>query len=269
MQNMIIVSPLPLVHVSAGGAPNFDVSNGSGVANLAKPSPRSVWQQTAPGFTNISIDLGVDTEWDTVALIGTNASPDAGFGVSGGTHAQGAYDAVVYQPFATNLRAPSAVADPRLQPAVWPGLFHSPEPITGRYIRVSVSQGGAVPLYIGCLVVGKAFTPTWNREWDSGRGLIDTGSRTRLPDGGLAAVDGVAVPTFEWVFGDLTDAELATLWALVRDRRTTRPALVVEDPEVSAGLAERIHYGTFVNIEKYGRRQVGRTRWAFQFEDWL
>lgn len=263
MTNMLIVSP----KTPAGVA----TSRGSGTANLLKASPKSVWLDSLNNGSDASIDLdmGADTSIDTIALVGTNAAAAATCTVTSGTQANNSYTTTVRVPFGTTLRAPSD-APAEFAPVVWPALFYFAEPFVARYIRLSLIQpAGAGALQVGCVLAGAAFKPTWNREWESGRGLLDTGSRTRLPDGGLAAVDGVAVPTFDFVLGDLTDAEVAWLWALKKNRRTTRPALVVEDPDLTAGLAERVHYGTFTAIEAYSRRQVNKSRWAFQFEDWL
>lgn len=264
MSNILIMAPWTPFAVST--------SRGTGTANLLKASPKAVWQDSLNDGSDahINIDLGGDALIDTVALIGTNAAAGAAWAITSGTAVENSYTAsqrtVVPSP---PLRAPSA-APQQFRPVVWPALHVAAAPFTARYIRVYVNQpGGAGAMQVGAVLAGLAFRPTWNKEWESGRGFIDTGTRTRLPDGGLAVVEGVAVPTYQWVLGDLSDDEIELLWALKRDRRTTRPTLVVEDPDATAGLAERIHYGTFTNIEAFSRRQASKSRWACQFEDWL
>lgn len=269
MGNILIVRPIAIGFGVA--APVVAVSRGAGGANLVKMSPRSVWQDSLNDGSpaTLDIDFGGNRMIDTVALIGTNAAAAATWGISSGVSG-GGYGDTARLAGGTALRAPTDVADPDLQPVTWPALFKAASPFSCRYLRISLTQpAGAGALQVGCLATGLAFTPGWNFEDEAEGGFIDTGTRTRMPDGGIATVDGVAVPTWDFTFGDLTDEELAALKALVRNRRTTRPVLVVEDPAATAGLAERIRWCLFTQLQKYGRRAASRNRWSLAVEEIL
>jgi hypothetical protein len=252
----IFVEPFNLS--SGGVAPSYTVSRGTGAANLVENDPREVWVDTgAAGFYQIDIDLGVATDWDTVALVGVTAGSGAAWSIIGGA----TLSSIVYLSAANLLLvSEDGVADSGSS------LFKSAAVINGRYIRVTISPNGAPINSIGRLIVGKSFRPTQPREQGAGRPPLDSGSRTRLDNGGLATVSGHLISGFKWVFGDLDPIDLKRLWGIYRRRRTTEPMLIVEDP--TDGFAESVHYGTFVDLELYERRDQSKSRWAMTFEDW-
>jgi hypothetical protein len=253
MAQMILVEPFALAY--GGALPSYSVSRGAGAANLIEPDPREIWQDVGfAGSYEIDIDLGVATDWDVVALVNVTASVGATWEISGG----GANYLA-----ATAMRLPS---DDGVS-AVGPALYWSPAGHNDRYIRVTVTPGAAPDNSIGYLFVGKSWKPTEPREQGAGRPAVDTGVRTRLDNGGLATVSGNLLSGFKWVFGDLDPADLKRLWGMFRRRRTTEPMLLIEDPAESC--AEGFHYGTFVDLEQYERRDQSKSRWALSFEDWL
>lgn len=256
MAEMILVEPFDLAF--GGAAPNLVVSRGSGGANLLTNDPREVWQDSALGTVTMDIDFGATRSWDTIALINTNGVSTTTLSVTGGS----TLTAATYQA-ATVLRTPSEdVAD-----ATGPGFFYSSTTISGRYIRLTLSNPSGVPLSAGRLIVGKSWKPSYPRETGAGRPPIDTGSRQRLDDGSLAVASGRLVSGFKWVFADLAPGDLKALWGILRRRRTTEPVLLVEDPLPAE--AEGVHYGTFTELESYERRDAEKSRWALNFEDWV
>lgn len=92
-------------------------------------------------------------------------------------------------------------------------------------------------------------------------------SITPIGDGSLSTVAGALINGFKWVFGDLSDAEVDTLWDIVRRRRTTEPVILVEDDNPL--VVERVHYGTLIDLEGYLREDPTKSRWALTLEDWL
>ena len=116
-------------------------------------------------------------------------------------------------------------------------------------------------------MVGNAFRPTFSQEAGSARTPVDSGARQRLEDGGLVTVSGALTSGLKWVFGDLEDGEVKTLWGIMRRRRTTEPVLVIEDE--SNLSADSVHYCTMVDLEGYTRADVSKNRIAMTIEDWL
>jgi hypothetical protein len=257
MAQMIIVEPFALGF--GGAAPSFTVSRGAGAANLIEPDPREIWQDAGyAGTYEILIDLGAVTSWDYIALVNVTAASAATWTISGGaTYGQEQYLAP------TAMRLPSEDGNISSGPArYWSSLGH-----VSRYIRITVIPGAAPANNIGCLVVGKSWMPSMPREQGAGRTPIDTGVRTRLDNGGLATVSGKLLSGFKWIFGDLDPPDLKRLWGIFRRRRTSEPMVLDEDPDEA--VAEALHYGTFVDLEAYERRDASKSRWALSFEDWV
>lgn len=254
MAEMILVEPFALSH--GGAAPSYTVSRGFEAANLITKDPREVWLDDGnAGTYQIDIDLGVATDWDTIALINVRAGNAASMQITGGA----TYAATSY--FNGLLRLPSEDGVSESGPA----RFWSPNVINGRYIRIIGNGNGAPVNSIGRLIVGKSWKPTMPREYGSGRPPVDTGTRTRLDNGGLATVSGHLLSGFRWVFGDLEPADLKRLWGLYRRLRTTEPLLLDEDP--GEAFAENVHYCTFIDLEAYERNDASKSRLAMTVED--
>lgn len=268
MADMIIVEPYALALSASYAlpqaiAPCIYVEGGSSKANLLTDDPRELYIGPAGAASAVYIDLGADREWDTIALINTNGIALSAWGVATGTQAEANYGSTVVITYGDGVfRLPSEDQADLNGPA----FYHSQSVRVSRYIYIAFGHGSGA-LQIGRLVVGKSWKPSLPREPGGGRPPIDTGSRERLPDGGLARVPGSLVSGYQWVFGDLDDADLAKLWGIMRRRRTTEPILLVEDP--GAPVAEGVHYGTFTALERYERSIVSKSRWALTMEDWL
>lgn len=258
MSDMILVEPFALNF--GGAAPTYGVSRGTDGANLIELDPREVFVDTgAAGTYTIDIDLGVATDWDTIALINITAAAGATWSITGGA----TYTTTTYLA-ATAMRL---LSEDGVVISSSPALFVSGATINGRYVRITITPGGAPTNSIGCLVIGRSWKPSMPREIGAGRQPLDTGSRSRLEGGGLATVSGVLTSGFKWVFGDLDDTDLAKLWGIFRRRRTTEPLVLVEDPAVAT--AENVHYCTLVDLEAYERRVATKSRWALTVEDWI
>lgn len=254
MANLLILSPARIASVT--------VNRGTGGGNLLTPDPREVWADSATGNGTIGIDLGAPRAIDTVFL-GHILPPAAGavWAITGGIGSYYETLMAAERP----LRVPDVAGRfPALSHAFW----HGPS-VTVRYLRISIEQpAGALPLTIGVVQAGRAFSPEWNHEWGSGRRPIDTGSATALPNGGFSVIEGVRKSAWHWTLGDLSDAERDTLYELALDRGETKPLLVVEDPASTAGLRRRLHYGKFMQLRQFERLGKNRTRWELQIEEW-
>lgn len=258
MGKLLIVSGRILASVAA-----ISASRGSGVENVLTNDPKEVWTDAAVGSAaNIDIDLGAVRPISTVALCGLyDAAAGATWTISGG--ASGYAETTLKASGA--LRAVDGAVVNNPTHALWNGATFNI-----RYLRISLVQPGGEPvLKLGRVIAGSGFTPTFNKEWGAGRGIVDTGTATRLPSGGIATVEGARFGSYAWTLGDLTDVEVETLYGLQRAHGETLPLLVVEDPDATYGQAERIHYGCLVSLRRFERRSPGRTRWEFTVEEWI
>lgn len=254
----IIVEPFDLAY--GGAAPSLTIDYGDGRPNLVSAQPREIWSTNGTlGYAaTVAIDLGAPRQWDTIALINVTMGQNAKWSMTRGVAAPGenvvqaALPIVLESEDGTSLNGPA--------------LFHAPGGFNSRFINIFLDPANA-PLSVGRVFVGNSWKPTLPREDGAGRLPIDTGTRTELPDGGLATVPGVLRSGFRWVFGDLDHADLKKLWGIVRRRRTTEPVLVVED--VDNAVAEAVHYCTLVDLEAYERRDASKSRWALSVRDWL
>jgi len=132
--------------------------------------------------------------------------------------------------------------------------------------RLGLDQG---TLRVGCFALGRKFQPAYGHEYGSGRAPIDTGSRERLKAGGFGVSPGIVKGSWNWTMGDLSGAEVDRLYEIARGLGETRPVVVVEDPDNTAGLSRRIHWGMFEKLQAYERLDPQNTRWSFNIEDWL
>lgn len=254
MSNLLMLAPTPIILVSA--------SSGSGASNLLTPSPKEVWADTATGTASFSIDFGATVTLDTLFL-GHILPPAAGatWVCYGGI--AGAFEINVFNTLP--LRAvDSAGQFPAMSHALWRG-----SPVNVRYLSLQITQpAGSPTLTAGVLMAGKAFVPLLNQEWGAGRRVIDTGSVSPLVDGGFAVVEGARKAGYAWTLGDLSSAEVDTLYALQLDRGESRPLLVVEDPAATTGQRNRIHYGLLRSLRAFERRNPVQTRWELSMEEW-
>ena len=256
MANILIMAPTSIANIGA--------SRGTGIANLLRPDPKEIWQDSAAGSAaTIDVDFGAPVVIDTVFL-GAIMSPalDATWTIAGGL--AGYTDTVIKA--SSTLRVPDRPGRTSLfTHAFWHG-----DDAYVRYLRLTIIQpAGNSPLAIGVLMAGIAFQPGYNLEWGAGRGIKDTGTATRLPSGGISVVEGARYGTYKWTLGDLTDDEADYLYELQLDRGETRRVLVVENPDQTPGLRSRIHYGLLTGIKPYERRNPAQTTWDFQIEDWI
>lgn len=245
MSNMIILDPLDVSAVT--------VSSGTGADNLKTPSPREVWVAGAAGNATITIDLGAVYAVDTAVLCFTNLA-------AGDTVTTETAQAANFSD-AAPLDARQVVDSYNITHVLLTGALRN-----ARHVRFSIATG-ATPR-VGVVCIGAKFQPTWNREWGGGRQIIDTGSKEALLNGDFGIGEGVRKSGFRWTFGDLTGDETEILYNLGLNRGETRTVVVVEDPDNTAGLIGRIHYGLFDRFEEYSRQNVNLTRWSLSVTGW-
>lgn len=147
--------------------------------------------------------------------------------------------------------------------------FSQGAPLTSRYWRIDTNNGPSnVPFQIGVIALGSAFQTEYGEERGGGGIIEDTGTVERLFGGGFGIDEGVATTGYQWVFGDLQDAERRQLFQIVKRLRTTRSFLMVENPAQTEGLNERIHWGNLRKLEAYERIDPRNSKWALSMWDW-
>jgi len=256
MANVLIMAPTSIANIGA--------SRGAGIANLLRPDPREIWQDSAAGTAaEITIDFGSAQVIDTVFLgCVWWASWGATWAISGGLAAA---DEVVLSPNGT-LRVPERAG----RTSAYGHAFWTGDEAYIRYLRLTITQAaGEQPIAIGALMAGQAWQPAYNMEIGSGRAVKDTGSITRLPSGGVSIVEGARFGSFKFTLGDLTDDEVDYLYDLQLDRGETRRVLVAEDPARTSGLRSRLHYGALTSLRAFERRDPAQTKWEATIEDWV
>ena len=245
MSVLAIVKPLPIAAI--GGTLE-------GAARLITPSPREAAVCVGGGDRTIDVDLGAPVALDTLFLGYSNAS-------GGAWHAScGVSD------YTSTALPDVALASTRLTRARH-YLAVLAVPVVARYVRFSAA---AVPagLTLGLLAVGLALRPALGHEWGAGRFVTDTGSATRLQTGGFGLASGSRSGGWQWTLAELTDEEVDAMYGLQLDVGTSSPLLVVEDPDPTAGLNERIHWGVLTKLDPNERRAIADVKWDMRIEDW-
>lgn len=244
MSVLAIMQPLPVAAI--GGTLE-------GVQRLLTPSPREA-AVSAGGDRTIDIDLGAVVSFDVIWIGYVNAT------AGGFTATCGAADF-------TSIALPAiAIAPSRLKRRRH-YLASLPAPVAARYIRISCPATPA-GLELGVLAVGLAIRPALGHEWGSGRFVVDTGTATRLAGGGFGLRRGARAGGWQWTLADLDDNEADAIYGLQLAVGSSAPVLVIEDPDATAGLNERIHWGILTKLSESERRAIADTKWDMRVEDW-
>jgi hypothetical protein len=272
MSSLILMKPLTFdassVATSAGA---------TGQDNLLSPNPKEVWSDGGgAGAKNIDIDLGLGS------MGGALSVDSIFFGFIGGasyttpptvtvtnSNTSGAWTQFSAFPAGTPVLAPSDRLQAQNRPYFQHGFLRLGAPIARRFWRIAWDSGITTETTIGIVGIGLSIQPLWGREWGSGRQVVDMSSVTQLKGGGFGIDRGARKPAFQFRCGDLQDSEVVQLWDMALDLGESAPVVVIEDPDNTAGLNERIHYGKFSRPEAYERTSPGNTAWAFRVEGWV
>lgn len=253
MGRILIASPLAVANITA--------SLGTGVTNLLTPDPLEVFRDPGTGASfNIDVDLGSSQSVDTVFLGGLNAAlAGATWTITGGLAGYTEFTLATSRALRVPERNGKVSA---ITHAFWNGAA-----VNARYVRITIARAAGTAMTVAALAIGKAFVPTFNNEWGAARGVKDTGTVTRLPDGAVSVVEGVRYGTYSWTLGDLTDDEADALYDLQLARGESKTVLVCENPDIVAGLRQRLHFGLLTTLRPYDRRGIAQTRWDMTVED--
>lgn len=245
-----IVAPLPIAALTA--------SDGTGVPNLLSPATREVWRAAAVGSSTVDIDFGGAVPIDTVFLGFTNATAAATLSVATMTGPSGAGLSVVRP--ASTLRVPYSVG------ARHHAYVHLAEPVTTRYLRLTLNQvGGSAPLQAGVLVTGLTIERPY--EYRAGRVALDLSKKTELVDGGFGISKAAVVSSYRFTLSGLSDDQVEELWQIVMAIGESSPILIVEGHDAAVRFSH-LHYGLFQRLEPYEREEPEDTRWGLSIRDW-
>jgi len=227
----------------------------SGWANLATPDPKEV-AILAAGGGYWDMDLGASVTADTFFL---------GFCSNNSDLAVNIYTATGLGTGRTLLGALSVgPATARRRHA----FLKIATPSASRYWAFNVT--GAAAITAGLATIGQSIQPVFGHEWGSGRLIRDMSQVTDLRGGGFGIERGARAPGWQFTVGDLSDAEVASLWDMVQDVGMSAPVVVCEDPSLSQpALNEALHYGLLDRPEAYSREAPGTNRWSFRTKDWV
>lgn len=242
MGTSIIMRPLPATYT--GTIINPD--------RLGTPDPKEVAYYDANANRSFTIDLGADTMVGAFYMGGVSGTPNFNLTLRTAALVDTVIGAVAVAPKRT-------AGAPRQYLARF-------TPQLARYAVVTVNA--TIGLEVGFASLNEVFEPTYGHEWGAGRFIIDTGLATRNRAGGFGIEAGAIVTGWDFTLGDLTEDEREVLFDMLRKVGETSPVIVCEDPDQTADLDARLHYGLFQRLEKYERQQLGVTRWSLKVEDW-
>jgi hypothetical protein len=251
VSSLLIVQPYRIAVVSGSG----------NLGLMATPDPKEagVIAGGSGSSGSLHLDMGVAVSVDTL-FIGYHSATD---GQQFAAYATGAD----YTDTSNPLVSTAILQQPGIGPP-----FHRVDrftPRTSRYFRIDFNSGpNGTGYYMGVVALGLAFQPTFGHEYGSGRLVTDTGASERLFGGGFGISEGTRAGGWQWTLGDLSDAETRALYRIALDRGNTRSLLVVENPDVTDGIIERIHWGLFAKLDAYERYAPNLTRWSLRIDDW-
>lgn len=251
---LLIIEPKPVIGIQS--AHGSDTNH----QNVLTNDPKEVWTSPDIGTRALTLDFGVPVTVDSFYIGFTNADADAT------VRPQSAVDAAGTG--GINLTAPLQLRAADCKTTRSSAMVRLPAPVTHRYLRFPF-ENNTPAWQVGIIRVGLAFEAEWDREWGSGRRPIDTGRSTALLSGGFGTQEGARKAGYSWTFGDLTEAELETLWGIFLRTGTTNPVVVNEVDGATVGANEKLHYGLFQRLDPFERRDPNATKWGMEMEEWI
>lgn len=248
MSNAILMRPLQWASVSANSA-----QSGFPASNLAPwPVPRMgrVWRRNASGnLGDITIDLGSDQAFDTIAVFGIgngNAPPPSGWtlAVHIATEAQGSGFATGEFWNSGNLDALAGSVLPvsGRGKSLW--LAPTGAPAVGRYVRLRYGNLASAPMQAAMVAIGQRFSPARNYAYGAAFGVRDLGQMDYSPRGVVLRRPGVKLRGMGLTFQGLRREEVeTTLQRLFEQVGNTDPLVLVTDPDPHAQRQNRMGIG--------------------------
>jgi hypothetical protein len=270
-----VLRPLQLTAGQLSATATAGVDSAFPVTNLLDRQPKVVLGSLAAGSApynlRIDIDFGADVSFDTLAVMFTNLSAAATWTIyaapaSAGSLAETGPNTLVTGAFGIAPQVPG-----RRRHALWTGAA-----VSRRWVRIYLTEPSLQsPAVIRCglVLIGARWQPSdafRNYDLGAGRGIDDQSIVRTLPGGESHAEEAAKVPIWSAVWSGLEHAEMRALWAIIAERGTSRPVLVVEDPSATDGQNEAMHYGLLTNVQQpFERTQANKTRIEMRVREML
>lgn len=279
MANGFLLRPLQLTAgmLSAPAWGQTPFNSAFPVGNLVDRQPKVVAQTSANvGLfsTMVEIDLGADTNIDTLVLMHTNLSSVGRWRVYG-VPAATAFGTPDTEPAGQLILGFGGWTNFGVTPTTRQRRRHAlaiGSEVTVRRLRIyvqdTVPQNPEGVIRLGTLGIGKRWSPAFNFELGSGRRIQDRSTMREMPGGEIAGLRGARVPVTKVTWGDLTDAEMLSLWDILTDLGESEPVFLIEDPDPTTGQCERIHYGLQAS-DFYERAMADKSRIELRLKEWL
>jgi hypothetical protein len=247
MSNAFLMRPLVPAAISASST-----ASGFDAANLSPwPVPRMgrVWRSGSVSSANVTVDLGSDQVFDTVAVFGIgagNAAPDPAWTweIRIATEAQGpSFGAGLFWS-SGNLGAMVSGALPVSErgKALWLAPPAAPSP--ARYVRIIITASAATVFQLALVAVGRRFQPARNYAYGAAFGVRDLGAVDYSPRGVVLRRPGARLRGMGLTFSGLRREEVEdTLQRLFEQVGNTDPVVLVTDPDAHAQRQNRMGIG--------------------------
>ncbi len=233
-----LVKPLPISAITASvTAAGYDA------ANMLNDYLGVVWKSTAGSARYLDIDLGADTTFDFVALLGcTSAFIGWTLQVMVATAAQGPSFATRIYDSATGTFLAGATPLPSGRGVGWHDI---PSPVTGRYIRLSIVTAAGSVVTAGRIVIGKRIIPEREFVFGAAFGVRDLGSFDLSARGvPLWRRNKAKLRTLGISYANAYKSEVETaLLPLVEEVGNEMPVFVCTDGTADTQRQRRCYYG--------------------------
>ena len=262
MSNGQIIRLIPYGASQVTGDSTDGVNTNFPAVNLADPQPKTVFRSLAAvaaggKIHSIYVDLGADTPIDTVAAMFMDLDQSGLIYVYATTSASGGFSTAIGARVYAGDFAPSGITRESRQFAL--AQFTS---VSRRYIVVQLVIARAIgeTMQIGICALGQRIAQASNFELGSGRKVEDQSIVRTLPGGETAIERGGRTPLWRATWSNLSESELANIWSLLVEIGTSAPVLLIEDPDRTTGLSERMHYGLLTSLDFTERVQFDKQR---------
>lgn len=244
MSNAFFLKPLALAAVTASAT-----DAGYDPAYVANDHMGVVWKSpTGAASRQITIDLGADTAFDTIALFGlTGAQAGWTLQVEAATAAQGiGFPGGSWSGSAATLLAGTVMPTSGRGKALWMAPAVSPPPAS-RYIRLTFASLSNAAVTVARVVIGARLTLERNFKFGAAFGVRDLGNVDFSARGVMLRRRGAKLRTVGVSFPHVTRDEFeAKVQPVTEQLGNTEPVVLVTDPDANAQRQQRMYFGPII-----------------------
>lgn len=239
MANGFILEPATISSVTAS-----NTATGYSAANVATDYMGQVWRtDTGSATRSLTIDLGADTAFDTIILLGLYGATSAwDWAIEIATAAQGPGFTGAWTGSDEDLLAGTAMPVSGLGKALW--IAPAGAPAAGRYVRITFKNLSSAAVECSRVLIGQRVQPERNFRFGAAFGIRSTGQTDFSLRGVQLVRPGVKLRGIGITYGASTQAEVENdiLPLLERVGNDTLVAICT-DPDADAQRQNRIFAG--------------------------